>query len=81
MTLITPLIQKTPGVCGGSACVRETRIAVWTLQRLKERGLSDEQLLADFPTLLPADLPVVWDYARENADEIQAAIARNRRTH
>lgn len=81
MTLITPHIQKTPGVCGGNACVRETRIAVWTLQRLNELGVGDEQLLADFPTLLAADLPAVWDYVRENEDEIRAAIARNRRNH
>ena len=81
MTLITPLIQKTPGVCGGSACVRETRIAVWMLQRLKELGADDNQLLADFPTLLPADLPAVWDYVKQNEDEIRAAIARNRRSH
>ncbi len=24
-------IQKTPGVCGGDACIRETRIPVWVL--------------------------------------------------
>ncbi|NES22447.1 MAG: DUF433 domain-containing protein [Symploca sp. SIO3E6] len=30
-TLITKTIQKTPGVCGGNARIRNTRIAVWTL--------------------------------------------------
>jgi type III restriction enzyme len=24
-------IQKTPGICGGNARIRDTRIAVWTL--------------------------------------------------
>jgi uncharacterized protein (DUF433 family) len=61
--------------------VRETRIAVWMLQRLKELGADDKQLLADFPTLLPADLPAVWEYVKQNEDEIRAAIARNRRSH
>ena len=24
-------IQKTPGLCGGDACIRQTRIPVWVL--------------------------------------------------
>jgi type III restriction enzyme len=49
-------IQKTPGVCGGNACVRDTRIPVWTLQRLRELGRTDRELLDDYPTLTPADI-------------------------
>jgi uncharacterized protein (DUF433 family) len=79
MTLIRQPIQKTPGVCGGNACVRDTRIPVWTLQRFKELGRSDEQLLADFPTLLPADLTAAWEYVRHNEAEIRDAIARQGR--
>ena len=30
---ITEVIQKTPGVCGGYAGVRHTRIPVWTLAK------------------------------------------------
>ena len=30
-TAATSLIEKTPGVCGGKACVRNMRIAVWML--------------------------------------------------
>ena len=77
-SIIQP-IQKTPGVCGGNACVRDTRIPVWTLQRLKDLGRSDEQLLEDFPTLLPADLPAAWEYVRQNGAEIHEAIARQGR--
>ena len=70
------LIRKTPGVCGGSACVRETRIPVWTLWRLRELGRGDAQLLDDYPSLTPQDLAAAWDYARLNSDEIRTAIDR-----
>lgn len=79
MTLISQPIQKTPGVCGGNACVRDTRIPVWTLQRFKELGRSDERLLTDFPTLLATDLTAAWDYVRQNEAEIRGAIARQGR--
>lgn len=72
----TETIRKTPGVCGGNACVRDTRVPVWTLQRLKDLGRSDEQLLEDFPTLTPDDLPAAWDYVRLHPDEIRTAIGR-----
>ena len=73
------LIRKTPGVAGGSACVRDTRIAVWTLWRLRELGRTDAQLLADYPSLTAQDLSAAWDYARRNADEIRDAVARQGR--
>ena len=73
------LIRKTPGVAGGSACVRDTRIAVWTLWRLRELGRTDAQLLEDYPSLTAQDLSAAWDYARRNADEIRDAIARQGR--
>lgn len=68
------LIRKTPGVCGGHACIRETRVPVWTLQRLRELGATDRQLLADFPSLSPTDLAAAWEYSATHADEIRDAI-------
>jgi len=79
MPAVTQPIQKTPGVCGGNACVRDTRIPVWTLQRLRELGRSDSQLLEDFPTITAADLSAAWEYVRHNGPEIRDAIARQGR--
>jgi hypothetical protein len=31
-------IQSTPGVCGGNARIRNTRIPVWTLVSLHQQG-------------------------------------------
>src|SRR5437868_4737695 len=69
-------IGKIPGVCGGNACVRDTRVPVWTLQRLREQGASEQQLLDDFPSLTAEDLPAAWAYVARHAAEIRRAIER-----
>jgi uncharacterized protein (DUF433 family) len=68
-------IRHTDGVVGGDACVRDTRIPVWTLVQMKKLGRSEAQLLADFPGLIRDDLDAVWSYYREHTDEIENAIA------
>src|SRR5437016_4574501 len=42
-------VQKTPGVCGGRACIRNTRITVWRLGNSGRggQGISDALVLAD----------------------------------
>ena len=39
--LVAKTIRKTPGVCGGHARVRNTRIAVWTLVSLVNQGIHE----------------------------------------
>ncbi len=72
-----PLIQKTPGVCGGDACIRNTRIMVWLLVSLKRQGATEDQLLSNFPTLDSNDLGLAWEYYRRNPEEIDRAIKEN----
>ena len=72
-------IRKTPGVCGGEACVRDTRIPVWTLVQLKKLGRGEAQLLADFPSITQVDLDAVWNYYRQQPNEIDQAIAAEER--
>ncbi len=69
------VIRKTPGVCGGDACIGDSRIMVWLLVAMQRRGLSDQQILAGFPTLTLADLAAAWEYNRRQPDEIDDAIA------
>jgi len=72
-------VKKTPGVYGGAACVRDTRIPVWTLVQLKKLGRSEEQLLGDFPSITQLDLDAVWNYYRDHPVEIDDAIAAEER--
>jgi uncharacterized protein (DUF433 family) len=70
-------IQKTPGVCGGDACIRGTRIMVWLLVLMKRDGLEEERILSNFPDLSRADLAAAWEYDRLHPEEIKDAIAAN----
>ena len=70
-----PLIRKTADVCGGDACVADTRIMVWLLVAMKQGGLSDQEILAGYPTLNAAELAAAWTYYRLHPQEIDHAIA------
>lgn len=70
-------ITKTPGVCGGEACIAGTRIAVWLLVEAQKLGISEAQLLQDYPHISAADLVNAWAYADAYSEEIAAAIRAN----
>jgi uncharacterized protein (DUF433 family) len=77
MPATTDRITKTPGVCGGDACLRGHRIPVWVLVGYRRLGKSDASLLSDYPSLTRADLEAAWEYATANAEEIDSAIWEN----
>ncbi|MBY0525487.1 MAG: DUF433 domain-containing protein [Gemmataceae bacterium] len=70
----TTSIDKTPGVCGGDARVRNTRIPVWLLVLHRKLGRSDAEVLDSYPTLTQADLDAVWDYYRDHPVEVEQTI-------
>ena len=71
---ITNIIQKTPGVSGGHACVRNTRIPVWTLVSLRQQGATEQELLSNYPGLTLEDLTAVWGYYYNYKSEIDSTI-------
>jgi len=44
-------IEKTPEVCGGSACIAGTRIPVWVLEGYRRLGWTEARILASYPGL------------------------------
>jgi len=70
-------IKKTPGICGGDACIGNTRIPVWSLTHDRQLGMSDARILEAFPGLTAVDLVNTWAYAEAYQDEIEAAIRDN----
>jgi uncharacterized protein (DUF433 family) len=74
------LIEKTPGVCGGSACVAGTRIPVWTLANCLLLEQPESAILAAYPAIGRAELRAAWAYAREHLDEIASEIEQNEST-
>ena len=77
VTIETPAIVKTPDVCGGAARIIRTRIPVWTLQRLRQLGMSEAEILRSYPTLRAVDLVQAWIYADGHPDEIEQQIREN----
>jgi len=74
-----PGIESTTGVMGGVACIRETRIPVWLLEQARQLGVSEAELLRNYPALSAQDLANAWEYARSHPDEIEAQIEANER--
>jgi len=72
-----PGIESRPQVCGGDPCIAGTRIAVWVLEQARRQGVSESELLADYPTLSAQDLANAWSYVRSHRDEIDQQIRRN----
>jgi uncharacterized protein (DUF433 family) len=72
-----PGIAHIPGVLGGEAHIVRTRIPVWVLVQARRLGVSEADLLRDYPALRAEDLANAWAYARVHADEIDRLIAEH----
>ncbi len=68
-------ITHTPGVCGGRACIRDTRIPVWTLIEAKKQGATDLELLQSFEGLTAEDITNAMRYYQGHQAEIEADLA------
>lgn len=49
-------ITLTPGVRGGRPCIRGTRITVYDILEYLAGGMTESQILADFPGLTQEDI-------------------------
>ena len=72
-----PGIESTPGVCGGEPRIVRTRIPVWVLERARQLGSSEADLLRCYPMLRAADLANAWAYVRSHRDEIESQVLAN----
>ena len=77
-TVITDRITKTPGICGGKACVAGHRVRVMDIViRHEDLRLSPDEIVADFPGLGLSDVHAALTYYFDNVDEIRNDIRRN----
>ena len=65
MSSSTTLITCTPGVRSGKACLAGTRISVSDVLEYLASGMSQGEILADFPDLKPEHIQAVLRYAAE----------------
>ncbi len=62
-------ITVDPAVCHGKACIRGTRIFVTVILDNLGAGRTQEQILADYPSLKPEDIRAAIAYAADMARE------------
>ncbi|MFP5207162.1 MAG: DUF433 domain-containing protein [Acidobacteriota bacterium] len=59
------IITIDPGKRSGKACVRGTRITVYDVLDYLAAGMTQEQILADFPDLTEVDIRACSVYAAD----------------
>jgi uncharacterized protein (DUF433 family) len=74
---VSPGVEKTSGVCGGSACIAGTRIPVWGLEEARRLGATEAALLTSYLTLRAEDLGSAWAYVEAHREEIERDIREN----
>jgi uncharacterized protein (DUF433 family) len=71
-SVITHHIEKTPGVCGGRACISGHRIRVLDIVAWHERrGYSPDEIVGLFPGITLADVYAALVYYFDNRQEIE----------
>ena len=62
-------ITFTPGLMGGRACIRGMRITVALVVNLVANGMTNQQILAEYPDLVAEDIEQALRYASFLASE------------
>lgn len=65
MTDYRERITIEPGKRGGKPCIRGLRITVYDVLDYLASGMTEEEILSDFPDLEPADIRAVLAFAAD----------------
>lgn len=73
-------IESAPGICGGKPCIAGHRIRVMDIVLWTERfGWSPDDIIANYPQLMLADVHAALTYYWDHHDEIRKQIASDER--
>ena len=76
--IITERITRTPGVCGGKACIAGSRIRVMDIMIWYEhQGMTPDEIVFQFPGLKLSDVHIALAYYYDHLEEIREDIRRN----
>ena len=62
-------ITVVPGQRSGQPCIRELRITVWDVLDMLASGMTEDEILNDYPYLEKADFPAIYAYASQTGRE------------
>lgn len=78
---MSDLITKTPGVCGGKACIAGTGIPVWVVWQivrgLKNAYVAYHAVLQAYPGVTYKQMVRSVEYVAQHGDEIERDIKAN----
>jgi len=60
---VNPRVTIEPGKRSGQPCIRGLRIRVWDVLNWLAGGMSEGEILADYPELEQEDFQAVYEYA------------------
>ncbi|MBI3649437.1 MAG: DUF433 domain-containing protein [Acidobacteria bacterium] len=76
--VITERITRTPGICGGKACIAGSRIRVMDIMIWYEhQGMTPDEIVFQFPGLTLSDVHIALAYYYDHLEEIRDDIRRN----
>jgi uncharacterized protein (DUF433 family) len=64
-------ITMEPGKCGGRPCIRGMRIRVMDILEMLSLGVSEQEILNDFPNLESDDIKACFRFAARRADFVR----------
>jgi uncharacterized protein (DUF433 family) len=67
------IIKRDPNKRFGKPCVRETRISVYDVLGWLASGMSNDEIIADFPELTIVDIQACLAYAADREHKLQSA--------
>jgi uncharacterized protein (DUF433 family) len=67
-------IAIDPDVRGGKPCIRGTRITVYDILEYMAGAMSEEEILADFPSLKAEDLRAVLMFAAQRERRLATGV-------
>ncbi len=66
-------IAVVPGQRSGQPCIRGLRVTVWDVLDMLASGMTEDEILRDYPYLEKADFPAVYAYASQ-ADKTRISL-------
>ncbi len=72
---IEDYIEIQPGVRSGKPCFKGTRITVYDVLEYLAGGMSEAQLLADFPVLTPQHLRAALAFSEDRTEDALLTLA------
>ncbi len=68
-------IAINPDIRSGKPCIKNTRITVYDILEYLAGGMSEEEILSDFPSLIHEDIQAVFSFAAARERRLSISLA------